>query len=381
MDVRARFASDLCQHLEAAGISFGIIHGAEDFPNSVGRDFDILIHEDAIARAVGLVCDKAARLGWQFLQAPIFWAGAPVVFWKSATDELCTFEMHFITRLVWGGCILATIGKDDIYRDQANGLPLARRAHFAKRILTQVLAGCWDRMAARPREFLLLDGEEAEARRLSDRLFGRHLSGLLIGAMDAPDLQTLRMLAPRLRRALVLRAAWPFTSVRPAFEWFVGKACRITGWVRWRLPNLVVSSASIARSQALMDKVIQQLGFTQAMVLSPVAGTGLIDRLRERIAVRIHRGLFRFAALGCTSTMIDRIDSRLGSGHQGSGTLVIDITEDGADPLLQAVLSLGSERRTVTCQASDSRVAVMIACLFMRAAKATCCGIDFFTGD
>ncbi len=381
MDIRARFASDLCQHLEAAGIAFGIIHGAEAFPKSVGRDFDILIHEDAIDRAVGLVCDKAAQLGWQYLKAPLFWAGAPVVFWKTTADEMLVFEMHFIVRLVWGGVILATLDNNDVYRDQNKGLPLARRAHFAKRILTQILAGCWDRIAARSHEFLLLDGEEKEARLLSDRLFGRHLSGLLIVGLDAPDSHTMKMIAPRLRRALVMRAVWPFTPVRPSFGWFVGKACRVTGWVRWRLPNLVITSSSIARSQTLIDKVIQQLGFTHAMVLSPMPGTSPIEILKERLAVRIHRGLFRFVALACASSMIDRIDRRLGACHKGSGTLIIGITEYGMNPMLQAALSLGSERRQVTCQVSDSRVAVMIACLFMKAAKATSCGIDFFNCD
>ena len=173
MDIRAGIAWALCHTLEEACVPFGIIHGAGDFPNTVGRDFDILMPANAIKMAVGLVCLRAEELGWKFLVAPIFWAGVPVVFWQFHQDGILTFEMHFMPRLEWGGTILAELEPDDVYRDPTSGLPLARRAGFAKRVLTQILAGCWDRIAARTGEFVLSGEEVAEARRHADRRAAR----------------------------------------------------------------------------------------------------------------------------------------------------------------------------------------------------------------
>jgi hypothetical protein len=374
--VRVDLASQLCKALTDSGVLYGILHGAEDFPKSEGRDFDIIIRKSNLSSAVATVRSVASEAGWHSVQASIHWAGAPIIFWRSEPTVLHTFEFHFIPQLVWAGVALANPDTGDIRRDPKHGLPVAIKAGFAKRVLTQVLAGCWSRMNERIHELYIRD-EEREASALCARaLFGSQLGKQLILALTPPDLTLLRRLAPKMRLMAILRSLSPFHPARWAPVWYFGKISRWSGSVRWRLPNLIVLCTSIDTAVTLLDESLEHLGFSKPMVLEHEGPGRLQGRITERAKIRLHRGLFRFVAIAGTVSDKTAILARFPPTSVDGGNLVIEINFD--ESTIMAEMILGTGRAQVSQVVFQSKYAPSVAALFFRGVLATAEGIKRF---
>jgi hypothetical protein len=375
--VLSELASQLCHVLEDSGTSFGIVHGAESYPLTVGRDFDIIIKDSNMPAAISIVRHVASEAGWHSVQAPIFWAGAPIIFWKCGPDGPLSFEFHFIPRLVWAGVVLAEPEATDIQSDPNHGLPGAVKGGFAKRVLTQVLAGCWPRMNERIHELQIRDSEKEAAAVCAGIIFGRQLGGQLIGALTPPDLPTLQRLAPRLRLMAILRAMSPTHPVRWAPGWFYGKICRWSGCISWKLPNLIVLSTSTDGAVTFLNAAIGHLGFTKAMVLKNESPANPQERITERTKIRLHRGLFRFVAIAGKVSEKEAIARRFPAPCRKGGNLVIEIDPDESG--IKAVMILGKDRAQVSEVVASSNFGPVIAALFFRGVRATAERVDHFT--
>lgn len=370
-DERCKLATDLCDLLDKAGISYGIIHGAEHYPARVGRDLDVIVPAADLQRATRVVRERAQELGWRSLVAPISWAGAPVVFWKADGPSFLSFELHFIDRVVWSGILLADFGTSTIHRPDG-GLPLAVEAGFAKRVLTQILAGCWERMAERPAEVAIFDYERKQVPALLASIFGTGNVGRLSTAVEADDLSALKRLAGDLRRAAFRRALNPFSAPKASPRWLGEKLQRRAGHAGWYLPNLIILAQTKAEARAFLDAVTPLLSFSKALSLDSFQpGQGSPGET----ALRRHRGLFRYVALAEST---DR-ETKLPEPEPDAGNLVISIHEHAGNITARAGLQLGKERREITATLDAGQLPVRMATWFFLAAEATAEGIGHFT--
>lgn len=374
--LRVQLAASLCDALKRAGISFGILHGAEGYPKFVGRDFDIVIGEKNMEAAISIVRREAAGSGWHSVQAPIHWAGAPIVLWKSAPADFHTFEFHFIPELVWAGVVLATHETEDIQTHPTHGLPISNKGGFAKRVLTQVLAGCWGRMAERIHELEIHEEEKQASINCVDALFGKALGEQLISALNPPDLVSLRRIAPRLRLAAMVRAITPLSGVKLSSSWYSGKLSRLTGRVSWRLPNLIILCPSSESAIKVLEETLEFLTFSKAMVLDSQGPDSVISKALERFKIRQHQGLFRFVAIsGCLQEK-SQLAKRLPPPSATGGNLFVEVDE--GDLKLSAEMNFGSSRSQIEIPVSPASLAPTIASVFFRGVRATTEGIDHF---
>ena len=374
--VRLEFAATLCQRMLEVGIRYGIIHGAERYPEKVGRDLDVMLSKTEISHAVDVVRNKATELGWNSVVAPISWAGAPVIFWKTENWVTVSFEMHFIDQITWNGVVLASFESTEIQKHPDHCLPFALQAGFTKRVLTQILAGCWDRMEERKDEIAIFDYEKKSAPSLIKKIFGNKHGLDLIDALTCYEAFTLKRLAPKLRLLAVFHALVSRDPIRWSPAWYFGKISRCCGFVRWRLPNLIILSYSSEVANTLLGKSLKHLGFTKAMVLKPQAPTSMKDQISERVRMRLHRGLFRFVAIAGAVADRDYITSRFPPSCRDGGNLVIEISSD--DTSINATMILGPDQANFAQIISTTDIAPVIASLFFRGLRATSEGIAMF---
>jgi hypothetical protein len=207
--------------------------------------------------------------------------------------------MHFLDRIDWAGCMLAdgTESKSDPIR--IHELAIAIWPAFAKRVLTQILAGCWKRIAERPNDFVIELHETSHLEAPMVRLFG-HAPGLkLLELIRRREYTEIRRLAPSYRARLILRAFLPGNGVRISAPWLTGKLARTFGIAPWRPPFLVLAYPEGFDGPALLAEVVSKLGFAKCWILPPKRPNSLLARLRERWQIHVHRSLFRLAAHLC----------------------------------------------------------------------------------
>jgi len=370
--VRCLFAAKLCESLNANEINFGIIHGAEDFPNTVGRDLDILVGHSDLGRAASVVSNVASGEGWGVLEAPMPWAGKPVIFWKLFDDSLLSFEMHFISKLEWAGIVLAELDQRDIRHHPNHNLPLAMEAGFAKRFLTQILAGCWSRMEERSHELYMRESEITFARKRIEFLFGSDLSGQLLGALSPPNINAIRKLAPAMRFSIMRRALLPGFPVEFSPKWIMGKLFRSLGIIDWKLPNIAIEAEHKADARKFLNDALTYLSFAKSMVIPNKRRS-----IKTRIKMHLHRGLLRYVGTYFRSGDV-KIENVFGASKVNSGNLLIQVVGSKTEFEVRAELRLGAQTGRLNLLALRTQIGPLIAAVFFQAAKATEYGIEKF---
>ena len=351
---------------------WAITHGAEGFPNRVGRDFDILLPERFHSEAVALIKQVSGESGWSSCLVPLRWAGAPVFLWKLEGEELHSFEMHFIDRIDWAGCILA--GSDDTggSHQRIDGLSHATWPGFAKRVLTQILAGCWQRIEERPDDFTIKAHEAPHLPDQMTRLFGRKAGLHLIELIQCRDLPEIKRRSRSYRCQLLRRAFTPGSGVSLSPRWLSGKFARSFGIAPWRPPILVVivpAESRITDSEFLED-VVGHLGFAKARILTPTFPSSLKRRMCERWQLHIHRSLFRLVAIEFDSKTDSRssIVRRIGKRAFNSGTFIAAVSAARDGEFTWSFHHMGKSTEPMPCFAHDC-LASSIAYHYMECLK------------
>lgn len=369
---RVEIARILCAALDDAKLPWAITHGAEGFPECVGRDFDILLPARFHAQAVSLIQQESGRQGWSSCLVPLRWAGAPVFLWKLEGDALHSFEMHFIDRIDWAGCILADGSEAGLQSQRQNGLSLAVWPAFAKRVLTQILAGCWDRIEERPGDIKITLNEAPHLPAHMSRLFGRKAGLELLKLIEDGELAAIRRNASSYRLRLIFRTFLPGSGVRLSLRWFSGKFARTFGIAPWRPPNLVmiVPNEPDFEESTMLAGIIGHLGFAKCKVISATPPGSLTQRLRERWEIHIHRSLFRLVGVQFESKdeTASAVIRRLGFNAFNSGTFIATLS-----PTPQVEVTCAHHFRQTITEYKDqlpfNRIAAVIALRYLESMK------------
>lgn len=298
MTPRINIATTLCQALDDAELPWAITHGAEGFPERIGRDFDILLPESFHRQAVTLAKEVAVRHGWGFCLIPLKWAGAPVFLWKWDNGILHNFEIHFINHIDWGGCLLAD---GELYPTPAvriHGLSIATWPAFAKRVLIQILAGCWERIKERPRDFVIHPQEEEHLEAPMNRLFGRKAGKQILELIRTRNIDAIIRRATIYRMYLLSRMLLPVSGGHFSARWFHGKIQRTLGIAPWCPPILVVvaSPNDSDKARLYLEQIVSHLGFAKVWILPDERPTSFLAQAHLQWKIRLHRSLFRLLA-------------------------------------------------------------------------------------
>lgn len=196
---RVKIAELIAEEWNREGIEYAVAHGVENYPNSLGRDLDVLMKKEDVERALKIVVEIGKNHDWICIRPPDLWGKRLVLFGKDLWRD--ALEIHTLTKLSWRGVTLA-----------AEPQPTARFGpfkidtwvFFVKDFLMILLAGQVERLnEAKIKKQLEAVMKHGLQYRLNE-LFGEDVSRSIIVNMHTHDSNSWRTLLPRMRRALVM---------------------------------------------------------------------------------------------------------------------------------------------------------------------------------
>jgi hypothetical protein len=212
-------AFTLAEALEKSGAAYAVTSGIDDFPRSIGRDIDLLVHErDRLAIAQG--AEKAFRAaGWEFTSRRRLNGH----YWCFAVDRLSKtiFEFDLAGPLQWGPCVFANRPLPDT---KIGPFAVDSYARLVKRLILPLLAGQTDKVSKfSSGESIVSETSETAFNRL-ENCFGTDLTSGLLAAVKTRNADDLFKSAPELRKtALFCSIRRPWKLPRAAVNRFIEK--------------------------------------------------------------------------------------------------------------------------------------------------------------
>jgi hypothetical protein len=201
IDNKIRIVEEIARAWNETGVNYAVAHGLEGYPTTIGRDLDILVEPAHVPQAINLASMLLCQSGLVVVHPPPLWGERLLAIDKRILDGM--IEIHTMPRLSWRNVPLVTCPKSSSQRGPFKVDPWAS---FAKRILTPLLAGEIHRFVHKPEELSIGESERDVVMARLQFLCGPKLAQALCGVIDQQDFDGLRILLPRLRRLLCLRA-------------------------------------------------------------------------------------------------------------------------------------------------------------------------------
>ena len=201
----------IAEHWNRAGIHYAVAHGLEPYPDTVGRDLDILVPAAYIKMAIDIARNVLQTHGFTVIHPPPLW-GERLVAVKDG-EWTNVIEIHTMQRLSW---------RNVVFADYPNGS--ARKgpfkidpwASFVKRILIPLLSGGTQKFLKRPCEFSFHEGELEVVSGVLPSFCGEGIAQILCESLTQSSVRAIEALIPELKKSLILRAfiKTPMTSIR-----------------------------------------------------------------------------------------------------------------------------------------------------------------------
>jgi hypothetical protein len=180
-----------------AGINYAVAHGLEKYPDTCGRDLDILVESGHVAEAIRIAGQLLCERGLAVAQPPPLWGARLVAFHAGTWDD--AIEVHTMPRLSWRNVTFASRSKASAWIGPFKVDPWVS---FAKRVMTPLLAGETLRFTRKPEELSILESERDLVMSRLQFFCGLNLAQDVCAAIDRKDVAGLGSLIPHLRRYL-----------------------------------------------------------------------------------------------------------------------------------------------------------------------------------
>lgn len=244
------------------GISYVVIHGLEDYPDHIGRDLDVVVQGNQIHHALKTASSISREMGFVTIVHKKPWAWWTVAIGFDRGPK--AVEIDLILYLNWGWVELVSHPQPTHMQGPFKTDPWAC---FVKRILIQVLGGDFRKLREKPKELMLTEQEKHVAASQLVTYFGSRVSHRLLLAIDGANIEELMLLAPRLRRTILMRSLLkkPVRSFKATLRWARDKSL-LTFLAKKCAPIIaVVGPDGIGKStliECLMKQVTNELPFT-----------------------------------------------------------------------------------------------------------------------
>jgi hypothetical protein len=240
------------------------MHGAEGFPNHVGRDLDLLVAPKSLESFSSLTAAILRSDGWDVSVVRLPWDVNQVIASRTEKQSLTiAFEADFVARQVWCGVPLA-IGppRSEHLHQIADRMWLDAWGGFVKGLLVQSLAGNWSKLADRREEWALGPFQESVVRERLAKLAGPGASNGYLEALRSGDESALIAASHRLKRQLLIRHSLrPASVFRHGIRWAIHRR-RQRGTTTPRAPLLLLAGCRDISNEELRETLHRELGAT-----------------------------------------------------------------------------------------------------------------------
>jgi thymidylate kinase len=225
--VKVRFLSSFCQHLTNKDIKIGLVHGLQDQPFLIGRDFDFLVSRKHETRATSAAADffKANCSSFYHHYNPV--GVHQYLGWIAGHGgQLLHIEIDIITRLRlrWGPLVFNNLEEPTRQLAPTLNVPYYPWAGFYKHFLIKFLAGCWRSLENTRGSWGLAAQDHAIIRNRLAYWFGKRLSAKIFAAALSGNLTKLKLIHNTVRLRLLLKT---FATPLGFFYWPKEELARI----------------------------------------------------------------------------------------------------------------------------------------------------------
>ena len=192
-------------------VGYAVVHGLEGYPESAGRDLDVLVRRADVPLALRVASSVLEGAGWRVVEPPRLW-GRRIVATRDEDPGLQMIEVHTVSHMSWRNVLLAsTPGEEAIWGPFRVNPWLT----FVKSAVLPLLSGEVEKFK-RNIVHSAPDLDRAKVERGLLQIFGPRWGPTLAAALGNGDLDAATGMSARLRRSASLRA-WrlsPTTSLR-----------------------------------------------------------------------------------------------------------------------------------------------------------------------
>jgi hypothetical protein len=286
--LRVGAAAIVANTLHAASCGWGVLHGAEAYPASVGRDLDILVDPERVDELASKVSAALRNDGWMtsIIRRP--WKVTQVIASRDTPGGTVAFEVDFIGYQMWRSVLLASgpVKPGEVY---FRGVHMACDpwGGFVKRVLIQCLASNWKKVLSRPAELRPFEEEVGIITSKLIDICGIEAATGFIEALGSGDSARIQE-ASKPVRAAVLSQVWKRGGVESQkFRWLHDKAAeRLLHQPHTPLLVLVVDSSAgafVGEAKGLIaQRCRENLVFPSVLVLDEPLDPGRRSLLKLR---------------------------------------------------------------------------------------------------
>ncbi len=237
------------------------MHGAEGFPNQVGRDLDLLVDSREHHSQALQIAKKLDSEGWRTTIIKRPWGVTQIIASRLLESGITiAFETDLVARQVWCGIPLA-VGPPQASEllEIEQGMQIALWGGFVKALLIQCLAGNWSKMRARRQEWALDSVQESIVRPRLSRLAGPNAANTFLAALKSADESKLATATRALKRQLLLRHfVRPLSLVVNGSRWLCHRWRQRTAATP-RSPLLILSNHNGDTHASIADGLAREL--------------------------------------------------------------------------------------------------------------------------
>lgn len=218
ISLKIKYLEKIFSAFNEQNLSYAVVHGLEGYPQTCGRDLDIIMLPKDRQRALGLIKDTLKPFGFATIvdKRPFTW----MIFCLSpfGKDQV-VFEIDLMPYMNWGPAMLIEEPRPAY---KIGPFAIDPWAAFAKRVFIQILGGNIEKFQTRKREELCIhDQERAVVEHGLQEFLGDATATQLIKWIDGKDIDALQKAWPGLRKKLARRTLVrkPLKSFAMAFTW------------------------------------------------------------------------------------------------------------------------------------------------------------------
>ena len=208
----------VAKQLNGDALLYSVVHGIDEYPRSVGRDLDLLMLPEQIGPAIEAVRGVLEEMGLSVVEPPPLWGRRLVA--ADASGRGGMVEVHIQADLHWRNVRVAQRPRPSHHQGP---FPIDPWNAWSKRVLLTILSADSRRIRERGPRLKFGQFERDAARARLPGQLGRTLANRLITSLDDEDLESVITMAPKCRRAAMMRSlairpfaslAWPIRALK-----------------------------------------------------------------------------------------------------------------------------------------------------------------------
>ncbi len=208
-------------------IDYRVVHGIEKYPESLGRDIDVIVPENQIVTILNLTKNQLIANGWKIMVHQKPWAYWLFAF-KYIDNNILYLEIDFFSTQTWGLTKLAPINN---YISYVETFKINPWTSFIKRIFIQILGNDFSKLIKKNELKLSIEEQKIVSKELP-KFLGQRLTSKFLTALESSDFNDISQLKTKIKIRLLLQGLFKqqlLLGAKTVYDWFINEFNQLLG--------------------------------------------------------------------------------------------------------------------------------------------------------